>query len=130
MRWIVRVYALIPDGEGRYLVLEEYFRGGQIMKFPGGGVHPYESLSEALRRELKEELDATPASMRHFYTTDFYQRSYYHDSARLLAIYYVVELAEPPQLMNPRSRLYWLPPSFMALTFPVDRYVRRLLMQG
>lgn len=129
MRWIVRVYALIPDEKGRYLVVEEYFRGGWIVKFPGGGVEPTEGLSEALARELEEELGSKPAAMEHFYTTDFYQRSYYHPAARLLAVYYKVKLLSPPMLRSTRLRLFWLPPAFMALTFPVDRYVRRLLME-
>lgn len=127
MRWIVRVYALIPDEWGRYLVVEEYFRGGWMTKFPGGGVHPTEGLIDALRRELWEELAVEVEKAEHFYTTDFFQRSYFHENARLLAVYYRVQLNKPPMPTSPRLKLLWLPPAFMALTFPVDRYVRRLL---
>lgn len=130
MRWIVRVYALIPDEWGRYLVLEEYFQGGWITKFPGGGVHPKEGLIEALARELREELDVALVQASHFYTTDFFQRSYYHADARLLAVYYQVRLSGAIRPMNPRLRLLWLPPTFMALTYPVDRHVQRLLLEG
>ncbi|MCS6896070.1 MAG: NUDIX hydrolase [Bacteroidia bacterium] len=127
MKWVVRVYALISDGDGHYLVLEEEFRGAKIVKFPGGGVEPEEGLKEALIRELREELAAEVASVRHFYTTDFFQRSYYHDSARLLSVYYEVKLKQEPLPYSPRLRLFWLPPAFLNMTFPVDRYVSRLL---
>lgn len=128
MRWVVRVYALIPDEWGRYLVVEEYFRGGWMTKFPGGGVYPEEGLIDALRRELWEELAVEVEKAEHFYTTDFFQRSYFHENARLLAVYYRAQLNKPPVPTSPRVKLLWLPPAFMALTFPVDRYVRRLLM--
>ncbi|MCS7188320.1 MAG: NUDIX domain-containing protein [Bacteroidia bacterium] len=128
-RWVVRVYALCQGAFGTWLVLEEYFRGGWIQKFPGGGVEPHESLQEALSRELQEELGASIEQIQHFYTTEFFQRSYYHENARLLAIYYKVKLKDIPFVRMPRLRLLWLPPPFMQLTFPVDRFVCGLLME-
>lgn len=145
MRWIVRVYALIP-GKSRFsespstsstevptsptwLVLEEFFQGAWIQKFPGGGVEPYEGLEEALARELKEELNAEIRTLEHFYTTHFFQRSYYHEDARVLPIYYLVRLAGEPQVTSPRIRLRWLRADYLQLTFPVDRYVGRLLLR-
>lgn len=99
-----------------------------MTKFPGGGVYPQEGLMDALRRELWEELAVEVEKVEHFYTTDFFQRSYFHENARLLAVYYRVQLNKPPTPTSSRLKLLWLPPAFMALTFPVDRYVRRLLM--
>lgn len=128
MRWIVRVYGLIPDEQGRYLVLEEYFRGGWIMKFPGGGVEPEEGLEEALRREIREELGVEVVHARHFYTTEFFQRSYYHAAARLLAIYYLAWVEGEIRPATGRLRAVWLFPELMQLTFPIDRFVRGLLM--
>lgn len=129
MRWIVRVYALIPDRWGRYLVMEEYFRGEWLVKFPGGGVEPYEGLIEALSREVREELHTEIEKASQFYTLEHFQRSYYHSEARLLAIYYRVQLRGIPLVFSPRVRLYWLPPHLMQLTFPGDRQVQRLLMR-
>lgn len=126
----MRVYALIPDQWGRYLVLEETFRGGQLLKFPGGGVRPGEGLQEALQRELLEELGTPADKIEHFYTQDFFQRSYYHQDAQLLAIYYKVRLAGEIWPMNPRSRAFWLYPALMSLSLPVDRYVRQLLLKA
>ncbi len=128
MKWIVRVYGLLQDEKGRYLVLEEYFRQGWITKFPGGGVESQEGLLEALHREMGEELGVTVRRAEHFYTTHFYQRSYYHEEARLLAVYYRVWWEGTIQLRLPQQRLFWLYPALMMLTFPVDRYVQRLLM--
>ncbi|GIV22808.1 MAG: NUDIX domain-containing protein [Bacteroidia bacterium] len=130
MRWIVRVYGLVADEWGRWLVVEEYFRGGWIQKFPGGGVEPHEGLIGALQREFWEELRVEVRRVEHFYTTDFFQRSYYHAEARLLAIYYRVWIEGEVRPMLSRQRLLWLPAAFMRLTFPVDRYVGQLLRRG
>ncbi len=127
MRWIVRVYALMEDEAERYLVLEEYFRGGWIVKFPGGGVRPEEGLIEALQRELAEELAIHLTEAQHFYTTEFFQRSYYHAEARLLAVYYRVRWTGEIRPQGPYLRLYWLPASFIPATFPVDRHVVGLI---
>jgi len=128
VKWVVRVYGLLQDEKGRYLVLEEYFRGGWVAKFPGGGVEPQEGLLEALRREMQEELGITVCRAEHFYTTHFYQRSFYHVQARILAVYYRICWAGEVRLISPRMRCFWLFPELMMLTFPVDRYVQRLLM--
>jgi mutator protein MutT len=54
------VAALIQDDQGRYLITQR--RGGShlagMWEFPGGKREPGESLEEALRRELTEELSA------------------------------------------------------------------------
>lgn len=130
MRWIVRVYALMQDQAGRYLVLEEYFRGTWVVKFPGGGVQPEEGLIQALHRELREELGIQLFQAEHFYTTEFFQRSYYHAEARLLAVYYRVRWEGEIQPQGPYLRLYWLPPAFIPATFPVDRHVVGLIAGG
>ncbi|RMF50409.1 MAG: NUDIX domain-containing protein [Bacteroidetes bacterium] len=127
MQWIVRVYGLMQDEAGRYLVMEEYFRGGWIVKFPGGGVQPQEGLIEALARELAEELSIQLTRAEHFYTTEFFQRSYYHAAARLLAVYYRVGWVGEIRPQGPYLRLYWLPAAFIPATFPVDRHVVQLL---
>jgi len=129
VRWIVRVYGLLPDEKGRYLVLEEFFRGVWITKFPGGGVEPHEGLLEALHRELEEELGIEVRKTEHFYTTDFFQRSYYHAQARLLVVYYKAWWKGEIQPTSPRQKFFWLPPALMQLSFPVDRYVQGLLLR-
>ena len=55
------VAALIQDGEGRYLITRR--RGGShlagMWEFPGGKREAGETLEDAMRRELTEELSAS-----------------------------------------------------------------------
>jgi 8-oxo-dGTP diphosphatase len=55
------VYAIITDGEGRVLVVDETDGPG----LPGGGVEPGEAADEALRRELDEETGLEPSGWRY-----------------------------------------------------------------
>ncbi|KXK25717.1 MAG: RNA pyrophosphohydrolase [candidate division WS6 bacterium OLB20] len=51
------VGAIIRNGEGKLLILQEYTwpNDTRIWNFPGGMVNEHESLEDALRREAKEE---------------------------------------------------------------------------
>ena len=53
-RTVVIVSALIPDGDGRTLILRARYSGRWIP--PGGALHPGENPLEGLRRECREEL--------------------------------------------------------------------------
>jgi mutator protein MutT len=55
----IRVVASVIEREGRLLVCERpaHKRHGGLWEFPGGKVEPGESDLEAVRRELREELD-------------------------------------------------------------------------
>lgn len=48
------VHAVIPNAEGRVLVLRSAYEG--VWSFAGGGVNAGESVDEALLRECREEL--------------------------------------------------------------------------
>ncbi|MCZ8155122.1 MAG: NUDIX hydrolase [Leptospira sp.] len=53
----VRVAALIQDSKGKVLLVQQKKKANGYWLLPGGGIEFGESADEALRRELKEELD-------------------------------------------------------------------------
>lgn len=57
---IVRVVAAVIEREGRYLVTQRRPMAvlPNLWEFPGGKVEPGETDAQALRREIKERLDA------------------------------------------------------------------------
>jgi 8-oxo-dGTP diphosphatase len=54
--------ALIPDHDGRYLMLRARYSGRWLP--PGGAVHPGENPLDGVRRECREELGREPRSPR------------------------------------------------------------------
>lgn len=57
---IVRVVAAVVENEGRYLITQRRATAvlPSLWEFPGGKVEPGESDEQALRREIRERLDA------------------------------------------------------------------------
>jgi 8-oxo-dGTP diphosphatase len=130
----IRVYG-IWIREGKILVNEESFKGGKIIKFPGGGLDYGEGTIDCLKREWMEELNICPEIIAHFYTTDFFQQSYV-DNSQIISIYYLVRCATYWAISNtePGIRSLWLslddlkPSSF---TLPIDVIVcEKLLSSG
>jgi ADP-ribose pyrophosphatase YjhB (NUDIX family) len=91
-RFNIRVYGLLLH-DGRLLVSDEIIRGQRITKFPGGGLELGEGPRECLIREVKEEMGLVAMDLRHFYTTDFFQRSAYARHEQLVSIYYTFTVA-------------------------------------
>ena len=62
---VVRVLAAVIEREGRYLVClrPSHKRHGGLWEFPGGKLEAGESLAEAGRRELREELGIETTSI-------------------------------------------------------------------
>ena len=88
-RFNVRVYGILVQ-EGKLFVSDEYIKGYEITKLPGGGLEFGEGTADCLIREFKEEADITVKVKRHFYTTDFYVKSAFNDS-QVISVYYRVK---------------------------------------
>jgi 8-oxo-dGTP pyrophosphatase MutT (NUDIX family) len=90
-RFNVRVYGLMVNEYGEVLVADEQFKSGiRATKFPGGGLELGEGTREGLQREFMEETGIDVVIEDHFYTTDYFQPSFYDDHSQLISIYYVV----------------------------------------
>ena len=93
-RFNVRVYGLLINPNGQLLVSDEAFKSGQLAtKFPGGGLELGEGLIDGLKREFIEEAGVDVEVTEHFYTTDFFVRSFFELSSdsQIISIYYLVE---------------------------------------
>ncbi len=138
----VRVYALIQNSHNQVLVTDEFQLGLKMTKFPGGGMQFGEGTIDCLKRELMEECNQEIDDIRHFYTTDFYQKALFWDDHQLISIYYLAKLKGPvkfkisekpfdfPDGVNGSQSFRWvfvdeiIPEDF---TFPIDKHVAHLL---
>ena len=87
----IRVYGLILES-GSILLSKELIMGEEVIKFPGGGLEHGEGLIEGLNREFKEEIGQRIYNVKHYYTTDFFQRSSFKLTDQLISIYYTGRL--------------------------------------
>lgn len=90
----VRVYGLLINARNQVLISDEEEYGFKFSKFPGGGLEFGEGLIDALKREFLEECFIEIEVLSHFYTTDFFEKSYFNDS-QLISIYYLVKEITP-----------------------------------
>ena len=93
-RFNIRVYGLLINPDQQILVADEAFKSGQLAtKFPGGGLELGEGLIDGLKREFVEETGIEVEVKEHFYTTDFFVRSFFELSpdSQIISIYYLVE---------------------------------------
>ncbi len=86
----VRVYGILIQ-DSNVLVSDEYIKGNNITKFPGGGLEYGEGTTECLIREFKEELNLSIEVVSHFYTTDFFVNSAFSNQSQIISIYYLVK---------------------------------------
>ena len=86
----VRVYGILVH-ENNLLVSDEFIKGMNITKLPGGGLEFGEGTIDCLIREFKEELDLDVDVVSHFYTTDFFVNSAFSHNNQVISIYYRVK---------------------------------------
>src|SRR5437867_2656502 len=67
-RFNVRVYGILVE-KGKLLVSDEFIKGREITKLPGGGLEYGEGPAECVVREFKEETNLRVAVKDYFYDT-------------------------------------------------------------
>ncbi len=137
----VRVYGLIMH-ENHVLVSDETYAGINMTKFPGGGLEFGEGPIDTLKRELMEELNIEIESAKHFYTTDFFQASAFHQSTQIISIYYSVEIKNPDLIKasknssaifsgdNNQHFFRWISIENVnenLMSYPIDKHVAKLI---
>jgi ADP-ribose pyrophosphatase YjhB (NUDIX family) len=138
----IRVYGLLIHN-GHVLVSDELIKGQRITKFPGGGLEFGEGLKDCLVREIREEIGVEALELAHFYTTDFFQQSTFHERPmQVVSVYYTFRIAQPDALPtvaepffgvleDPDQEVFrWLDLSTSVaedLSLPIDRVVWEML---
>lgn len=88
-RFNVRVYGILINGD-EILVTDEVFKNGnRATKFPGGGLELGEGLRDGLAREFLEEAGIEVTVGEHFYTTDYFQPSFFDTDSQIISVYYL-----------------------------------------
>ncbi len=137
----IRVYGILID-HGRLLVSDEYIKGREITKLPGGGLEFGEGTLNCLMREFKEELDMEIKVLEHFYTTDFFVPSAFNPQIQVMSIYYTVSSLHPilpewreaeahfPEKKEGAQSFRWIKLHQLSendFTFAIDKKVAQLL---
>jgi 8-oxo-dGTP diphosphatase len=91
----IRVYGILVNDKNEILVSDELIKGMRITKFCGGGLEKGEGTRDCLKREFLEEMNLKIEVGNHFYTTDFFQPSFFREGDQILSIYYYVKPLEP-----------------------------------
>ncbi|HWY38566.1 MAG TPA: NUDIX domain-containing protein, partial [Bacteroidia bacterium] len=136
-------YGILVE-KGMLLVSDEFIKGKEITKLPGGGLEFGEGPADCVVREFKEELDLAVNVKSHFYTTDFFVTSAFNIDSQVLSIYYVVNPMEELKVnisikkfdfkkrVEGAQSFRWLEMSKISendFTFVIDRKVATLLAE-
>ncbi|HEX3009032.1 MAG TPA: NUDIX domain-containing protein [Bacteroidales bacterium] len=141
-RCMVRVYAIIINEQREVLLSDELFKNTYMTKFPGGGLEYGEGTIDCLKREAIEEFGQEIDVIRHFYTTDFFQASLFHEKTQLISIYYLARFSDPIRFViadnafaftsNENGSISFRWKAIAGLnendvSFPIDKYVVNLI---
>ncbi len=133
-KFIIRVYGLIVNTKDEVLISDEY-----QLEFGEGPI-------DCLIREIMEECNGQELeNIRHFYTTDFYQKALFFENAQLISIYYLANFREPlvfdvskepfsfGEMKNGNQSFRWKRIKDLEegeLTFPIDKFVAKQLKES
>ena len=116
----IRVYGIVINENDEVLITDEYLLDQKMTKFPGGGMKFGEGPSDCMKREAVEEFGQKIEIVEHFYTTEFYQKSFFHKDHQLISIYYVIKFKDNirlkistapfdfPELKNGNRSFRWI----------------------
>jgi len=128
---MLTVVAALIEREGKILVCQRRRGGsfGLLWEFPGGKKEPGETPTEALARELREELAVEATIGDQVYRT----LHHYAEMPEPLELLFFAARAEPAQMQNRVfEQIRWCsPPSLAELNFlPADRELIEKLAAG
>jgi ADP-ribose pyrophosphatase YjhB (NUDIX family) len=137
-QFVIRVYGIIFNDNNEILLTDEFQLNTKMTKFPGGGLEFGEGPIDCLRREIREECNGQEIkNIRHFYTTDFFQKALFYENAQLISIYYLANLKPPVKfkisekpfdfknLINGNQSFRWVKIKELKkaeLSFPIDKF--------
>ena len=141
----VRVYGIVINEKNEILISDEFQLGVKMTKFPGGGLEIGEGTIDCLKREFGEECNNQKIkNIRHFYTTDFYQKALFYKNTQLISIYFLADLHKPVQfkisgktfdfekMENGNQSFRWVKINSLnedEFTFPIDKFVVKKLKE-
>jgi 8-oxo-dGTP diphosphatase len=140
----IRVYGLVINEDEEVLITDEYVLDQKMTKFPGGGMQFGEGTADCIKREAREEFGQDIEIISHFYTTDFFQKSYFHKDHQIISIYYLIRFIDDirfkisttpfdfKELKNGNRSFRWIKIKDLTedvLTLPIDRHVASLLRE-
>ncbi len=126
-RFNIRVYGIFINARKEILLAEETRFGMFMRKFPGGGLKLGEGIAECLQREWQEETGTKLSAWKHFYTTEFFQPSFFNPQEQIISIYYLVKPRKSEFFsMEKKLKLIFYPVKELSeadFTFPIDKKV-------
>ncbi|HRP88496.1 MAG TPA: NUDIX hydrolase [Edaphocola sp.] len=133
LKFNVRVYGIAINSKNEVLLSYEQYKGFEFTKFPGGGLEYGEGTLAGLKREFEEEIGIEPFNFRHFYTTDFFQKSVVNDT-QIISIYYLVDLPnyqQVPQHSDTGTLFFQkiVPQLLDIVNLPIDKEVAKMLIE-
>lgn len=93
-KFSIRVYCLVINENNEILLSDEFHQGIKVTKFPGGGLNFGEGTLDCILREAMEEFGQPVEILEHFYTTDFFQESWFIKGSQVICIYYTARFSD------------------------------------